>query len=167
MEPVISVIGLGNILMMDEGVGVHVVNALRERYAFYPEVDIIDGGTSGLDLLPYIAGRDKVLIIDAVDFGKEPCSVGLIENDGIPAALQSKVSLHHLGLSDVLSVALLQDAAPKEICLIGIQPKTIDLGLDMTRGIWDNIETVIDHAIQKLQDWNVQCVLQSRQKSSK
>ena len=113
-----TVIGLGNILLTDEGVGVHAVNAIREKYRFSPEVEIIDGGTLGLDLLPYFEGRDSVLLIDAVDFGKEPGYIGILDNDAIPSVLLSKISVHHVGLSDVLFAAKLMDITPPTIRLI-------------------------------------------------
>lgn len=163
----IAIIGLGNILLRDEGVGVHVINTIKQRYTFSPDVEIIDGGTMGLDLLPIFEGRDKVLIVDAVDFGKDPGYIGIIENDGIPSVLNSKLSVHHIGLSDVLFAAKLMGISPPEIYLIGIQPKSLDVGLDMTDEINGKIEMLIDAIIGKLKEWNVQCALQSHQELSK
>jgi hydrogenase maturation protease len=74
----VTVLGIGNILLSDEGVGVHVIDLLKERYLFSPEIDLIDGGTMGLDLLPLFQTRDKILIIDAVDFGKKAGHVGVL-----------------------------------------------------------------------------------------
>jgi hydrogenase maturation protease len=166
LQPTISVIGLGNILMQDEGVGVHAVNRFRERYRVPDFVEIVDGGTCGLDLMPVIEGRKKVLIVDAVNFDQEPGYVGQLVNDEIPARFSTKASLHHLGLMDVLSIVRLADAMPEEICLIGIQPKTIELGLDMTREMWDKLDMLVEKTVAKLNEWNVSCVLQSPQKSS-
>jgi hydrogenase maturation protease len=161
----LCVIGLGNILLRDEGVGVHAANTIKQRYTFSPNVEIIDGGTIGLDLLPIFEGRDKVLIVDAVDFGREPGYVGIIENDDIPSVLNSKLSVHHINLSDVLFAAKLMDISPPEICLIGIQPQSLDVGLDMTDEIKGKIEILIDVVIGKLKEWNVECALLSHQKS--
>ncbi|MBE9511822.1 MAG: hydrogenase maturation protease, partial [Bacteroidetes bacterium] len=69
-EQVITILGLGNILMQDEGIGVHIANLLDKTYRFEPEIRIIDGGTTGTDLLPYFEDSNKVLIIDAVNFEK-------------------------------------------------------------------------------------------------
>jgi len=79
-----ALLGIGNILLKDEGVGVHVVNAMKESYTFSPEVEIIDGGTLGLDLLPFVEGRERLLIIDAVNFGKAPGYIGVLENEKDP-----------------------------------------------------------------------------------
>lgn len=130
-------------------------------------MEIIDGGTMGLDLLPIFEGRDKVLIIDAVDFGRDPGYIGMIENDNIPSVLNSKLSVHHINLSDVLFAAKLMDISPSEVCLIGIQPKSLDVGLDMTDEINGKIETLIELIIGKLKEWNVECALLSHQELSK
>lgn len=166
MNLTITILGIGNILMQDEGVGVHVVNAFQKRYSVPDSVEIVDGGSAGLDLLEYFEGRDKVLIVDAVDFGREPGYIDTLENEAIPARFGTKMSMHHLGLLEVISVTKLMGALPKELCLIGIQPKTIELGLDMTPEIWDNVDVLIERLVDKLRDWNVPCVLQSRQKLS-
>ena len=161
-----ALIGLGNILLKDEGVGVHVVNAIRERYTFSPEIQIIDGGTLGLDLLPFFEGKQEILIIDAVDFRKEPGHIGMLEDDAIPSTLFSKLSVHHIGLSDVLFAAKLKDLTPAKLCLIGIQPQSLEVGLEMTDCIRDKMEDVIALAIKKLKEWNIQCALQSPQELS-
>lgn len=155
----IALIGLGNILLRDEGVGVHAVNAIKQRYTFSPHVEIIDGGTMGLDLLSFFEGMDKVLIVDAVDFGEVPGHTGIIENNDIPSALDPKFSVHHIGLSDLLFAANLMDVKPAEVCLIGMQPKSLDVGLDMTDEINGKIDVLIDLSISKLKGWgvNVSC----------
>ena len=167
MNPTITILGLGNILLQDEGVGVHAVNMFQERYTVPDYVEIVDGGTAGLDLLQYFEGRDKVLIVDAVDFKEDPGYIGVLENEAIPARFGTKTSMHHLGLLEVLSVTKLLDSLPRELCLIGIQPKDIELSLDMTTLIWDNMNRLVERIVGKLQEWNVPCVLQSPQRSSK
>jgi hydrogenase maturation protease len=162
----ITLIGLGNILLKDEGVGVHVANAIRERYSFSPEVEIIDGGTLGLDLLHYFEGRDKVLLVDAVDFRKEPGYIGIMDDDAIPSTLFAKLSVHHIGLSDVLFAAKLLDYTPSKIRLIGIQPQSLDVGLDVTDCIASKIEELMRLVVETLKEWKVECVLQSPQKLS-
>lgn len=161
-----AVLGLGNILLRDEGVGVKVVEAMRERFAFSPDAEIIDGGTLGLDLLPLIEGKDQILLVDAVDFGKEPGHIAVLTDDQIPAVLGAKMSVHSIGLSDVLFAAKLLDITPGKLCLIGIQPESLEVGLDMTKCIADKIEQLVDLAVKKLQEWNVECVSLSHQKLS-
>ncbi len=162
----IALIGIGNVLLQDERVGVHAVETIRERFSFLPEIEILDGGTLGLDLLPFIEKFDKVLFVDAVNFGKEPGYIGVLEDDEIPAILYVKLSVHHVGLADLLSVAKLTGVLPNKVCLIGIQPQDNEFafGLELSEQVNDKIEQFIDQVISKLQEWNVQCVLRSPQK---
>jgi hydrogenase maturation protease len=163
-EPKITIMGLGNILMMDEGVGVHTINAFQKRYRVPDYAEIIDGGSAGLDLLPFIEGREKLLMVDAVNFDREPGYIDILENEEIPAKFSTKTSLHHLGLLDVLSIVKLSDALPKDMCIIGIQPKSMELGLDMSPEIWDKVPELVERIVSKLHEWNVPCALLSPQK---
>ncbi len=158
----ITLLGLGSILMRDDGVGVQAVKAVQERFHVPPELDIVDGGTAGLDLLPFIEGRNRVLFVDAVDFGKQPGFIGELVNDDIPAFFsKDKSSLHHIGLADVLAMALLLNIVPEEISLIGIQPQSIELGLELTELLQEKLEVLVSHIVDKLRDWDVHLVPRS------
>ena len=163
-EPTISIIGLGNILMTDEGVGGHVVNEFERRYTVPEHVEIVDGGAAGLGLIPFIEGREKVLMVDAVNFDQEPGYIETIENDEIPVRLTLKASMHHLGLMDVLCIVRMSGNIPKDLCIIGIQPKSLELGLDMSPEIWDKKDILIERIVSKLREWNIPCALRSPQK---
>ena len=152
----ITLLGLGSVLMQDEGVGVHAVRYIQEHYET-PGLEIVDGGTSGLDLLPYIENRDRLLVVDAVNFGKEPGYIGVLRNEEIPALFSTKASLHHLGLMDVLGVAQLLNISPREICLIGIQPQTIAMGLELTELIQERLEILVARIIDQLKEWGIDC----------
>ena len=155
MEKKITLIGLGNLLMQDEGVGVQAVRALEEGWELPPELQVVDGGTMGLDLLPYIEGRDRVLFVDAVNFGREPGFIGVLENREVPALFATKDSLHHLGLMDVLAAAQLLDTSPREVCLIGIQPQSLDIGLELSPLLQETLELLLHRIIGKLQEWGL------------
>jgi len=159
----IGVIGVGNILLMDEGVGPKVVEILQKNYKFEPEIEIIDGGTLGLDLLPYIEKFKKILLIDIVDFHKEPGYIGILRGEEIPPYLKTKLSLHHVGVQDLLEIARLMGMMPEELVLVGIQPETIDMGLDLSDTIADKIIELISEVFKVLNLWGVRCVLQSHQ----
>lgn len=160
----IGVIGVGNILMQDEGVGPKVVEILKSSYKFEPEIEIIDGGTLGLDLLPYIEKYKKVIIVDVVDFGKEPGFIKVLKGEEIPPYLKTKLSVHHVGIQDLLEVARLLGVMPKELVLVGIQPQSIDLGLDLTPILVDKLKELINEILLILKKWGVKCVLLSHQK---
>jgi len=143
--------------MQDEGVGVQAVRALEEGWELPPELQVVDGGTMGLDLLPYIEGRDRVLFVDAVNFGREPGFIGVLENREVPALFATKDSLHHLGLMDVLAAAQLLDTSPREVCLIGIQPQSLDIGLELSPLLQGKMELLLHRIIAKLQEWGLVC----------
>ena len=141
--------------MRDEGVGVHAVKLIQERYTVPPSLEIVDGGTAGLDLLPFIEGRDRVLFVDAVNFRQEPGHIGILRNQVIPAFFSVKHSLHHLGLADVLAAAQLLNVLPPEVCLIGIQPHTLELGLELSPLIQARLEPLLSQVLAQLQDWGL------------
>jgi len=154
----IAVFGIGNILLCDDGVGVHAINKLKNEYAFPDSVTLIDGGTKGLDLLPLFEKRDRVLIIDAANFKKEPGTVGTVEGDKLPAFLSSKLSVHQIGLPDMLFAAGILEIMPTEICLIGIQPLSMDTTTEMSDVVRDNMDTLMDRVLEKLRAWGVDAV---------
>ncbi len=153
----VAVLGLGNILFSDEGAGVHVAAELARSYTFSPGIDIVDGGTMGLDLLPIFQDRDRILIIDAVDFGKSPGYVATLAGDAIRTALNIKLSVHHIGLSDLLLTAQLTRENPLDLCLVGIQPGSLDLKLGITEQVRFHVKEMINLVLQQLKKWNI-CV---------
>jgi hydrogenase maturation protease len=156
VESKIAILGIGNLLQKDEGVGVHIISKLEQEYSFKPEISLIDGGTMGTDLLPYLEEHDKIIIVDAVNFDQKPGFVGTIENEDILRRLNTKLSIHHLGLTDVLSTARLLDIEPSELYLIGVQPENIEMGTELTETIQSKIEKMIGIAFLKLSDWGVE-----------
>jgi hydrogenase maturation protease len=153
-------LGLGNVLMKDERLGVHVVNTIRERYDCPSELEIVDGGTLGLDLLPLFEQYDRMVIVDAVNFGREPGYIGVLEDDQIPAVIFSKLSVHQIGLADLITVAKLKGVMPSKLCLIGMQPSACDfsLGLNMSDVVSLNIDEIITTTVNKLKELNILCV---------
>lgn len=156
MRSRISLIGLGNILMGDEGVGVHAVEALRKKYDFPEEVCLLDGGTLGLDLLHLIEGMDRVLFVDAVELQREPGTIALVEDEDLPSFLAPKLSLHYVGLSDLLFASSLMGTRPAEIALVGIQPETMEIGLELSKTVMDRFEKLLAVIVEKLREWGVE-----------
>jgi hydrogenase maturation protease len=151
-----TVLGIGNLLLGDEGIGIHAVEALRERHSFPGDVRLIDGGTKGLDLLPFIEETDSLLIIDAVDFKAEPGTVRVIEGENIKVFLDLKFSVHQIGVPDLLFAAALTDNIPERMCLVGIQPDIIEAGLEPSRKLGENFQLLLDAVIEKLNSWGVE-----------
>lgn len=149
----ILVLGLGNILLSDEGLGVRAIERLGESYRFPPEIRVMDGGTLGLDLLPYLEGVDHLLVIDALEMGEEPGTIARLVGDEVPASLSVKISPHQMGLADLLAAARFQGLYPQEIVLLGMQPGSIDTGLDLSPPVEAQVDHLIDEVLIELKGW--------------
>jgi hydrogenase maturation protease len=147
------VLGVGNTLMADEGVGVHVVQRLLAKYQLPGEVQVLDGGTLGLDLLYYLEGVDNLLMVDAVETGKEDGTVIRLQDEQVPAFMSMKISPHQVGVPDMLAAAKLKDAYPKHLVLWGIQPETITLSLDLSPLIASKVDFLTDRLVDELRAW--------------
>ncbi len=148
-------IGLGNILMQDDGIGVHAVREIERRFRFSPQIAIVDGGTLGLALLPLIEGYGRVLFVDAVEAGREPGAVIVREGEEVPACLGAQVSVHQAGLADLLYAARMAGMMPPEVCLVGIQPQAVGLGLEPTPLLRDKREELITSVLARLAAWGI------------
>jgi hydrogenase maturation protease len=151
-----AVLGVGNILLSDDGVGVRVIEALRDGYTFSGEMECIDGGTMGLDLLPFIEGKKRLLIVDAVNTGRPPGTLIRIENGDIPKFLGQKLSVHQIGLPEMLSAAALMSILPEEICLIGMQPGRLATGLDLSGVVSARFNDLVAAVVTKLSEWGIE-----------
>jgi len=121
------ILGIGNLLWADEGFGIRCVEHLAATLAFDAPVTVLDGGTQGLYLLPFLENHDLMVVFDAVDYGLEPGTMKVVEGEDVPAFLGAKkMSLHQTGFQDVLATARLMDCHPAEIVLIGCQPVELE-----------------------------------------
>jgi len=146
----ILVLGLGNSIMTDDGFGVEVVNTLSSRYHFQGEVCLVDGGTLGLDLLPYLENVESLLIIDALDMRDEPGRIFRLQGEEVPRAFASKLSVHQMGLQDLLAVAELQGHVPNRLVVWGVQPESIEMGTELTPAVKKAVVAVIDNILDEL-----------------
>jgi hydrogenase maturation protease len=150
------VLGLGNILMRDEGVGVRVVERLLERYDFPVGVQVLDGGTLGLDLLPWVEGVDRLLVVDAVDMGAEPGTTTRLEGEEVPVFLGVKISPHQMGLADLLAASRLRGYFPQQLVLWGVQPAVIEVGLELSPLVETQVETLVESVLAELTSWGIE-----------
>ncbi len=149
----VLILGLGNALMNDDAFGVQVVERLQSRYRFPDNVTVLDGGTLGLDLLPRLEGVDRLLIVDALEMDADPGTVFRLEGEEVPRAFASKLSVHQMGVQDLLAVAELQGHLPGELVVWGVQPGSIAMGLELTPGVAAAIEVVVDRIAAELTRW--------------
>ncbi len=144
------VLGVGNVLLSDEGIGVRIVEELEHRFRFPEEVEILDGGTSGIELLRYFDGRDHLIIIDAVRAGHPPGTVMRIEGDEVPSTFETRITPHQLGLSDLLATAKLTDNMPANLVLFGIEPKSLETGLVFSPEVEGAVDKAVVHVAEEL-----------------
>lgn len=146
----VLVLGIGNILMMDEGVGIRAIEEIQNRFQFQEDVELLDGGTSGIELLSYISKRDNLIIIDAIKAGYPPGTVLRVEGKDVPACFRMRISPHQLGLSDLLLAATLTGEMPRSVVLFGIEPKRIELGLGLSDEVKANFDKLISEVIKEI-----------------
>lgn len=140
----IVVLGIGNILLSDEGIGVHAVNVLAASYRLPSEVEVIDGGTSAMDCLDAIASVDLLLIADCMRAKKAPGTITHLEGDDLNAFFRTKISPHQVGLCDVLATLLIHDLQPKRTVLIGIEPLSFALGMEPTPELSGRLPALVE-----------------------
>lgn len=151
----ILVLGIGNLIMSDDGIGVRVVQRLLEKYRFPPEVAVVDGGTLGLDLLPMLEGVEKLLLVDAVETDADAGTIVRISGQEIPVAMKNKLSAHQAGLQDLLLLAELQGCLPSEMVLLGVRPEAIGIGLELSAQVASRLDPLVALALEELEQWGV------------
>jgi len=146
--------GIGNILLQDEGVGVHVIKEIEKRYSFEPSIEIIDAGTLGLEIMYMLQdGVDNLLVVDAVMGGKPPGSLYVFRNEEVKKYyLKNKLSAHEVGFSEVLALLDLIGKPVKEnLILVGIEPVSFDVSLELHKKTASKMEDLIKTVLQELQ----------------
>jgi hydrogenase maturation protease len=145
----ILILGVGNILLGDEGVGVRVVEAMRD-IKLPDNVELVDGGTGAFDLLDIVADRKKVIIIDAVRGGGEPGAIYRFTPDDIEKQQQCLTSVHQVGLLNTLEMAKMAGYPPQSVIVCGIEPKRMDWGLELSPEVAAMVPRVIELIMSEL-----------------
>ena len=146
------VIGVGNLLLRDEGVGIHVIRELQKR-PLPPGVEVIDGGLAGVRLLDFFSGARKVVLIDAAQMDLEPGQVVRFTPEDV--RFQSgavKLSTHDLALPEVLAIARALKETPPEVLLLGIQPKEISWGTELTPEVRAAVPRVVELVLKEINE---------------
>lgn len=145
-----TVLGIGNILLRDEGVGVHAVERLQQRFRLPEYVQVVDGGTSGMELIDYLSGADLLVIVDAVRTGQPPGALVRLSGEDLPAFFRTRISPHQLGLSELLAALRVLGEEPKQSVLIGVEPLCLDTGLEMSPEVADKMDALVGMVIGEL-----------------
>ncbi|NLP42396.1 MAG: HyaD/HybD family hydrogenase maturation endopeptidase [Veillonellaceae bacterium] len=152
----ITVLGIGNILLQDEGLGVRTVERLMNNYRFPDDVQVLDGGTLGMGLIPFLDGTDKLLIVDAIAGKLPPGSIYELRDGEVKTYFKQKVSLHDLGIQDVLATMEVLEKPIKEIVVVGMQPGTMNVGLELSSEIEQGLVKLESLVLKQLADWQAE-----------
>lgn len=144
------VLGVGNLLLSDDGVGVHTIQRLKESGRLPEEVQVEDGGTCGLDLLQFLEDVDHLVVVDAAHFGKEPGAILRMENEQVPAYLALKTSPHEIGLPELMLTAQLTGIYPERVVVFGVQPQSLETGIGLTPPVAAVVDRLMDAVVQEV-----------------
>jgi hydrogenase maturation protease len=151
------VIGLGNPIMGDDGLGIAALERLRERWDVPPDVELVDGGTWGLNLLPIIEDAGRVLLIDAIDVGAPAGTETVIPRERLPRYLATKISPHQVDLCDVLALAELRGTLPEQTTAVGLQPERVEMSSDLSATLRDRLDGLVAAVVRLLAVWGHEC----------
>jgi hydrogenase maturation protease len=160
----ILILGIGNILLKDEGVGVHVIQAMADQVArgtlsLSEDIELVDGGTFGIDLLDTLAGRRKVIVVDAVQVtaaetaGPSETPAGAIlrfTDANLQQRQAADLSLHQIGLFETLTMARQLGCAVGEVVILGIVPKTLESGLELSPEVAAAVPKIIELVLAEI-----------------
>ncbi len=144
------VLGIGNTILTDEAAGVRAVEALERAWRLPENVQAIDGGTSGMEMIEDLSNLDFLIVLDVVKTGAAPGTVVKIAGKEIPVFFRSKLSPHQIALPDVLASLELLDTMPKEIVVLGVEPISLELGMEMTPTVAEKIPQLVAMAAAEL-----------------
>jgi hydrogenase maturation protease len=146
----VIVIGIGNLLCSDDGLGVHFARHFKDKA---PDgVEVIDGGTGSVDLLPFISGRKKAIFVDAMDGGETPGSIFRFSPDEVHLEAPPEISMHDFDLATLLRVAALSGDLPEKVVVIAVQVKNVDLGMELSPEIGQTMERLVDLVMQEIKE---------------
>lgn len=147
----IGVLALGNLLRSDEGVGIHLLKALNVHLP--SDVESLDGATSGLGLLDFIEHHPRLIVLDAVDAGLDPGQIIQWNNEQVPRYITQKMSIHQMGFAEVLSMGQFTGISPEEIIVVGIQPQSLDWGIELTEIIQNSVPKAVELVLNCIDSW--------------
>jgi len=152
--PTTLILGIGNNLLSDEGVGVHVIDYLETHHADALDVTYLDGGTLSFTLAGPIAEHDNLIVVDAARFGQPPGSIRTFEGDEMDRYLSGdRASVHEVGLMDLFDISRLAGTFPRHRALIGVEPKCLDWGESPSSEVAPTIPVVATMALELARRW--------------
>lgn len=145
------ILGIGNVLLSDDGAGVHVARLLAQRLAGREDVEVLDGGTLSFTLAPLIAGCTRLIVLDATELEREPGTVRTFIGAEFDSLLgRPRLTVHEIGLRDVLAISELAGELPPERALVAIQPASLGWGTECTAEVASALRYAVDNVLQLL-----------------
>ena len=151
----ITVLGIGNIVLRDEGFGVRVAEYLMAHYTFPDRVQVLDGGTLGMELLRFVAGTKRLLLLDAVRGEKVPGETYRLAGTEVKAHFQEKLSAHEIGIQDILTLLTLTGKPVPEVVVLGAEPVDISAGMALSPALSPLVPEMARRAVEELAHWGV------------
>ena len=148
MEKKTIILGIGNLILRDEGIGIHAIRRLQS-VELPSGIDVVDGGTDSVDLLPYFQNYERIIVVDALRAGGEPGSIYRVTPDDIMEDEKRSLSLHEIGLLDVLLMAK-HLGGHGEVVIIGVEPKEISCSMDLTPEVEARLPHVMDAVLAEI-----------------
>jgi len=154
--------GIGNTLLQDDGIGVHVTESLRtditgSTASLLPQLDLVDGGTIGLSLLPEIEDAAAVIVVDASEIGEAPGTLRVFNDREIDQQLSGKRrTVHEVALADLFAAAAIRGRSPARRALVAIQPASTELGLELTPDVQAAIPRAREAIIGLARQWQAE-----------
>jgi len=155
MSPKVTILGIGNLLLKDDGLGIHALELLKERYEFPQGVELVDGGVLGLGLMGVLTEAEYVIVLDSIKNGGRPGQIYRIQDPDVITRMREKNSLHEIDFLETLSACELLGKRPRCV-ILGIEPKEIyQVDIQLSQEVFESMEDLIQLVIQELKDLGI------------
>ena len=151
----VTILGVGNVILRDEGFGVRVAEYLDAHYDFPESVQVVDGGTLGIELTQFVTGTRRLLVIDSINGHAAPGTVFRFEDDAVMEHFQDKISAHEVGIQDVLALLAVTGKKIPEVVVIGAQPYDVEAGVELSEKMRALVPEMARRALEELAAWGI------------
>jgi len=156
MNKKVVILGIGNLLLSDEGIGIKTLEELSKNFEFPEEVELVDGGTLGLGLLEFVEQATHLLVVDAIEGGGKPGTLYEFKGKDLLPQVAERLSLHEVSFLDILNLAKLRGKIPEEIVILGVEPGSLEMSTNLTEEVKSKIPELITRILAVLKDWGIE-----------
>jgi len=152
----IGILGVGNLLLADEGFGIHCIERLQKEYVFPPFIELLDGGTAGIMLAPFMEDKDILFVIDVVNLKDEPGSIHHFSDQDVRSGnIQTRMSPHQVGLLEILDLCRLRGKAPDRVEMVTVVPGDLSTRIGLSPPLIPILDEIIDIILLKLNELDI------------